>query len=66
MTGVFISSFIGNEIIISGIKGEKKMVEKTELEIQNDAGFISDIKKEVGIISNRLEKIEKKINEKIK
>ena len=42
------------------------MVEKTELEIQNDAGFISDIKKEVGIISNRLEKIEKKINEKIK
>jgi len=27
-TGLFVSSFIGNEIIITGLKGEKKVIEK--------------------------------------
>ena len=32
LTGLFVSSFIGNEMIISGLKGEKKVSEKTEAE----------------------------------
>ena len=32
-SGLFVSSFIGNEIIISGLKGEKKFTDKTEEEI---------------------------------
>lgn len=61
-TGIFVSSFIGNEIIISGIKGEKKMVEKTELEMQSETESVKDIKREIKIISGRLEKIEIKLN----
>jgi hypothetical protein len=64
MTGIFTSSFIGNEIIISGIKGEKKMVEKTELELRSETESVNDIKKEIKIISSRLEKIEQRIDEK--
>lgn len=33
MIGLFVSHFIGNEIIISGLKREKKLVEKTEEEV---------------------------------
>src|SRR5262245_39321628 len=28
ITGVFVSNFIGNEIILSGLRGEKKFAEK--------------------------------------
>lgn len=62
VTGIFISGFIGNEIIISGIKGEKKIVEKTELEIQSETEFVNDIKKEIITISGRLEKIEQNLD----
>ncbi|MDO8529215.1 MAG: hypothetical protein Q7S18_00935 [bacterium] len=64
MTGIFTSSFIGNEIIISGIRGEKKMVEKTELEMKSEAESMNEIKKEIKIISDRFEKIEQKLGEK--
>lgn len=62
--GIFTSSFIGNEIIISGIKGEKKMVEKNELELQSETESVNDIKKEIKVISNRLEKIEQNLEGK--
>lgn len=64
LTGIFTSSFIGNEIIISGIKGEKKMVEKTELEIKSETESMDDIKKEIKLISSQLEEIGRKIDKK--
>jgi len=63
MTEIFTLSFFGNEVILSGIKGEKKMVDKTELEMRSEMEFVNDIKKEIKIISNRLEKIERKMDE---
>jgi MFS superfamily sulfate permease-like transporter len=60
--GIFTSVFIGNEIIISGIKGEKKVIEKTELELQSEAESVNEIKREIKIIASRLEKIEKSIS----
>ncbi len=39
--GAFVSSFIGNEIIIAGIKGEKVLTEKIELELKE----IEDLEK---------------------
>lgn len=56
-TGTFISSFIGNELIISGIKGEKKLTEKTEAEIRDEA-------KDLESIERRLNSIEKILSEK--
>jgi len=60
-TGIFTSSFIGNEIIISGIKGEKKMVDKTECEVQSETESMKIIEKKIKTISSRLGKIEKGI-----
>lgn len=58
-TGLFVSNFIGNEIIISGIKGEKKLVDKTEDEVKIQSDAIQDIKEELKKISARLDRLSK-------
>jgi len=58
-TGSLVSSFIGNEIIITGLKGEKKIAEKTETEIKDEIGDIDEIKSELRSISEKIEKIRK-------
>lgn len=59
--GLFVSSFIGNEIIISGLKKEKKIAEKTEEEIESDLAEDKKIRNEIHEISTRLKLLEKKI-----
>jgi hypothetical protein len=59
MTGLFVSNFIGNEIIISGLRGEKKLAEKTEAEVKTETGAIGEIRKELKIISKRLGQLER-------
>ena len=61
VSGLFVANFIGNEIIISGLRGEKRLAEKTESEIRADTAISRDLKREVQKISKRLEKIEKKL-----
>jgi len=51
MTGVFVSSFIGNEILISGLKSQKKIAEKTEEEVQTEENDLTRLRK-------KMEKIE--------
>jgi hypothetical protein len=60
ITGLFVSNFIGNEIIISGLRGEKKLAEKTETEVKTETGAIGDIRKELKIISKRLGQLERR------
>ena len=62
-TGAFISSFIGNELILSGLRGEKRLTEKTEGEVKNEVRAISDIKDELKNITQTLEQLEKKVLE---
>lgn len=57
LIGVFVSSFIGDQIIISGLKHEKKMVEETESEIKTEEDILKEIDK-------HLESLEKKIDKK--
>ena len=47
MTGVFVSNFIGNEIIISGLKGEKKIAEKTEKEVRTEEDRLSSVRSQI-------------------
>ena len=61
MTGTHVSSFIGNEIIISGLRGEKKLTERTEQEVRTETGAIGEIKTDVKKIAARVEAIEKKL-----
>lgn len=54
-TGSFTSSFIGNELILSGLRGEKRLSERTEADLKDEVYAIADIKDELIIISKKLE-----------
>lgn len=54
-TGLLVSFYIGDSIILSGFKREKKLAEKTEKELQHDTDLLKEI-------ATRLERIEEKIN----
>ncbi len=54
LTGLFVSFFIGDRIILSGLKHEKKIEEKTEAEVRAEGVLLVDIYKKV-------EKIERDI-----
>ncbi len=56
ITGLFVSFFIGEQIIISGLKQEKKLFEKTEAEVREETG-------ELAKIGEKLEEIEKDLHE---
>lgn len=43
ITGLFVSFFIGENIIISGIKRDKKLFERAEIEIQAESEKISKL-----------------------
>ena len=64
LTGLFVSVFIGDQVIISGLHHEKKLVEKTEEELKKESDSLASIRKDLKNISNKLEKIEQKILQK--
>jgi len=47
LTGLFVSFFIGENIIISGLNREKRIDEKTEEEIHKERTALDEIKKEI-------------------
>ena len=55
LTGVFVSAFIGNKLIISGLIGEKKLEEKEQSEIQIEETQIKNLQK-------TLDRLEEKLN----
>ena len=61
LSGIFVSNFIGNEIIISGLRGEKKVVDKTKDEIEMEMNSLASIQKELKIISSHLKKTKKRL-----
>lgn len=54
-TGVFVSEFIGKQLIISGLIGEKKLTEKEEGEIETEETQLRNLQ-------NTLSKLEKKLD----
>jgi len=56
LTGLFVSFFIGDRIILSGLKHEKKIEEKTEEEVRAEGVLLVDIHK-------KLERLERSIAE---
>ncbi len=47
VSGLFVSFFVGDNIIISGIKKEKRIDEKTEEEIKKEEITLKEIKKDL-------------------
>lgn len=58
-TGLLVSSFIGDQIIISGLKKEKKLVEKTESEIVGEEVTLKEIKEDLERLKMHIDHIEK-------
>ena len=61
LIGLFVSFFVGDQIIISGIKEEKKIDEKTEEEIRKEEVSLKEIKRDIEeikqILKNKVWKI---------
>lgn len=54
-TGLFVSFFVGDQIIISGLKQEKRIDEKTEEEIRKEEITLTEIKNDLKEIKEDLE-----------
>jgi ABC-type Fe3+-hydroxamate transport system substrate-binding protein len=55
-SGLFVSYFIGDTVLISGMSGEKKLAEKTEKEIKEEGVELKEIQ-------NTIKEMEKSIEE---
>ncbi len=53
-TGLFVSFFVGDKIIVSGIKREKRIDEKTEEEIKKEEISLVEIEKDLKEIKEEL------------
>ena len=62
-TGSFISSFIGNELILSGLRGEKRLSERTETEVETEVRAVSDIKDSILALEGKITDLEKKVHD---
>ncbi len=60
ITGSFVSHFVTNEVILSGLKKEKKVIDKTEVEIRSEMVTLLDIKVELGEIREDIEELKVK------
>jgi hypothetical protein len=50
LTGLFVSNFIGERIIISGLKKEKKVTDKTEDEVKDEEIEITRLEKKMDLM----------------
>lgn len=56
-TGSFVAHFVSNEVILSGLKKEKKLIEKTEEDIASEAATLDEIKNELRNIKAEINNI---------
>ena len=56
-TGLFVSTFIGDSILMSGMKSQKKLAEKTSKEVREEEATISEIKNIVDSIKHEVAEI---------
>lgn len=55
-TGLFVSFFIGDRIFLSGMKKEKKIFEKTEVEIELEGDLLNKM-------NTKLDRLEREVHE---
>lgn len=62
LTGLFVSFFIGERIVISGLKHDKKVFEKTAIEIAEEESEIASAIKHIRVIEKELAELSVKIS----
>jgi hypothetical protein len=63
-TGLFVSFFISDQIILSGINRDKKIVEKTESEVREEGMAIKTIQSEVETIEKEVRQMRNELSKK--
>jgi hypothetical protein len=64
LTGLFVSGFIGERIIISGLKKEKKVTDRTEEEVQKEENKMNILSTKVDLLMNELRDIKNELVKK--
>jgi hypothetical protein len=60
VTGLFVSFFIGDRIILSGLTHEKKVEEKTESEVRAEGMLLVDMYKKIEAIEKDIQALKEK------
>ena len=61
-TGLFVSSFIGDAILISGLKQQKKIHEKTEKEVREEEATLNEIQGTIMEIKREVEEMKEVVD----
>lgn len=64
ITGVFVSAFIGNSLIMSGLSGDKKLAEKTAEEVETEEAKIRRLQNTINRVEEKLDHIETHLHPK--
>ncbi len=62
LTGTFVSFFIGDQIIISGMRSSKRTDEKTEEEIRKEVVHLSHIDEELELMRHTIDELIQKLD----
>ena len=62
LTGLMVSFFVGDSIILSGFNREKKLVEKTETEVRADRDINQRILEKLGAVEEELKDLGEKVD----
>ena len=63
--GLFVSFFIGDNIIISGLKKEKRLDEKIASEVKTELDILNDVQKKLGDIEKELKALREELGKDI-
>jgi len=61
VTGLFTSFFVGDTILISGLKREKKLIEKTEEEVSREGGVLKRLQSELSREGSVLQEVRQEV-----
>ena len=64
LTGLLVSVFIGDSIIMSGFNREKKLAEKTESEVRSEKNTMQYVVTELQTIDDDVKKLEERLDER--
>ncbi|MFZ2049039.1 MAG: hypothetical protein WAV25_01960 [Minisyncoccia bacterium] len=59
LSGVFVSVFVGNRLILTGLLGEKKLTEKTEDEINAEEAELKKVERTMRHIESEIDELKK-------
>ncbi len=64
VTGVFVTEFIGNRLIISGLVGEKEFEQKEEMEMETEEIQIKNLQSTLSRLEKKLDHIDQEVEKK--